>query len=300
MVVNKSQKCSICGKGEVLESRELKNYWFCASCGTYRIKRKTKVEYGEEYYEGNSGLATKLFEPISLFFYKIRSSYAKPGKKNIWVDVGAGEGKFLKAVNAKDKVGVEISLVGRKYMEKMGITTLSPSVYLNKKRMNADVISFWHVLEHVDNPGEYLLSAKRNLAPGGEIIIGIPNSDGLEFKFFREKWFHFAPDYHLWLFSLKGMKSLLKQLGFKIIRVDYWSPEHHLPGILQSFINATSGSENILHKLVKRGTDISNFSFEDIFWIIFWLTLGLPIVLIFWVLNSLLHKSGTVVIVAYK
>lgn len=291
------KNCPICEKKPSASFFGIKGYNYCLHCCLGWLKKITKALYTEKYYKGTSSVISKLFVPIGLFFYMIRRSFAGSGKKNLWIDIGAGDGEFLRTVNAQRKIGVDISLAGRKIMEKAGLETLSNEKFLKTSGLNADVISYWHVLEHVEKPWEYLEAGKRNLSKNGKIIIGIPNSDSFELHFFKNYWFHLIPQYHFWHFSKKSMSLLLKKSGFKIDLIDYWSIEHHFAGTLQSFINRTAGSDNVLHRLVKRGLDYK-FCFKDIFWITFWLTIGLPAVLLFWLVSSLSHKSGTIVFVA--
>lgn len=290
------KKCPICKKTPDSSFFGILGYRYCLRCHLGWLKMLPKTSYTENYYRGTSSIISKLFLPIALFFYMIRGSFAK-GRKKLWIDVGAGDGGFLKTVNAQRKIGVEISLAGRKIMEKAGLKTLSNKKFLKTSGLNADVISYWHVLEHVEKPWEYLEAGKRNLSKKGKIIIGIPNSDSLELKYFKKYWFHLVPKYHLWHLSKKSIELFLTEKGFKIDSIDYWSLEHHLTGILQSFINSTAGSDSVLHRLVKRGLNYSP-SFKDIFWSIFWLTIGFPVVFLFWVISALSKKSGTIVVTA--
>ena len=157
------------------------------------------------------------------------------------------------------------------------------------------------MLEHVEKPWEYLEAAKKNLRKNGRIVIGIPNIDSLEFKYTKEYWFHLQPQFHLWHFTPKSVRKLLEQTGFTINNIDYWSVEHHPTGVLQSFINKSSGSkENVLHKLIKRGTGESILKPKDLFWVGFWATIGSPVVFSFWLVGSLFRKAGTIVVDANK
>ena len=182
-------------------------------------------------------------------------------------------------------------------MKKIGLLTLSDKEFLVSKNLRADVISFWHVIEHLEEPDRYLSVAYENLNKNGKIVLGIPNHRSFEFKVFGRHWFHLVPEYHIWHFSLKSITQLLNRTGFTVNLVDNWSIEHHLTGILQSFINRSTGSDSVLHRLVKRGMNYS-LSFKDAFWSVFWLSIGLPIVLFFWILSSVFNQSGTIVIVA--
>lgn len=289
------QLCPLCKK----RAHALPNFPYllhCSRCRLAWLKKFPKTTYNETYYEGISTLATKLFTPIATGFYLLRSVYAGFSPKKLWVDVGAGDGGFLKTVRAKRKIGVEISSSARVIMKKIGIETMTDKQFLHTRKLNADVISFWHVLEHTENPWDYLIAAKNNIAKNGCIVIGIPNIDCLEFYLFGTHWFH-SPQFHLWQFTPHSMGLLLKRAGFRVQSIDYWSIEHHLPCLLQSFINASAGSDGALHRFIKRGHG-SKMGIKDAFWSIFWLTAGFPIVLLVWIIGALTHKSGTFVVVA--
>lgn len=229
--------CKICGNKHITTLTACTKYFFCSNCQVAWLKKFPRNEYKESYYRGGSGLAQKLFWPISLLFYKIRQVYVSSERKGTWIDVGAGEGGFLSGVNAARRIGVEVSESARSMMKKAGLETLSDRQFLHKTRLKADVISFWHMLEYVEKPWEYLAAARNNLGRQGKIVIGVPNVDSNDFYFFGRDWFHLVPEFHLWLFSPKSINFLLTKNGFRTEKIDYWSPEHHLTGILQSFIN---------------------------------------------------------------
>lgn len=292
--------CKICGNRKISDLKLSKTYFFCTNCKVAWMKKFPEASYEKNYNVGKSGVASKIFQPIEGFFYWLRKIYIGNNQVECWVDVGAGDGRFLKTTNAKKKIGVEVSKFGRKIMEDQGLKAMTNKDFLTKQNINADVISFWHVLEHLDDPLKYLNTAKRNLSKTGKIVIGIPNIDSFEFQIFRKFWFHLAPKYHLWHYSPTSLSLMLSKTGFRIDFIDYFAPEHHLVGILQSFLNKTTGSENILHKIVKRGTDSSKITPKTAIYIGFWLSLGLPIISSFWIVESFLHRSGAIVVVASK
>lgn len=292
--------CPLCGSPPNSGLSGLSDYWYCPQCSLGWQKKFPKSVYGENYYKGKSTFFSRIFLPIGNFFYHLRTSYAKWNGTELWIDVGAGDGGYLQTVSAKRKIGVEISSSGRKIMESLGLETMSEKEFLKSKRLRADVISFWHVLEHMDDPWKYLPVAYNNLQKNGVLVVGVPNLDSFELRLFKRHWFHLVPEHHYWFFSPKSIRLMLGKSGFAVQAIDYWSPEHHLTGILQSFINQTSGSDSVLHRLVKRREKLTSLSFADIISCLFWLTLGLPIVLFFWVVSSLFHRSGTMVIVAKK
>src|SRR3989338_2498154 len=259
--------CPLCGSRVINGMYGLSGYLMCNNCLLGWKKKLKSTEYVTEYYVGKSTLARRLFTPLQNFFYSIRQWYAGRQKK--------------------------------KMMKESGLDTLSDKEFIRTKGLGADVISFWHVLEHVEKPEEYLDAARNNLKKGGKIIIGVPNIDSFEFKFSKQYWFHLQPQFHLWHYSPSSLTNLLQKSKFKINTIDYWSIEHHLTGVLQTFINKFSGSkENVLHRLVKRSAGGSKVRLGDIFWSGFFLTLGAPIIVLFWTIGSIFRRSGTIVVVA--
>lgn len=297
----KKTVCLLCNHEAMPHMGGIAKYWYCNNCFLGWLKKIPHTVYDETYYIGKSNFAGKIFYPIAQFFYFVRRSYVGLDEKNVWIDCGAGDGGFLRTVSAKKRIGVEISSSGRRMMKDIGLLVLDTKQFLRSKQLiNADVVSFWHVIEHLENPVGYLQEAYKNMKKNGKLIIGIPNHDSFEFKIFKTHWFHLVPKYHIWHFSPLSMTKLLEKTGFTINYIDYWSIEHHPTGILQSFINKSAGSDSILHRLIKRGLDYTTLSKKDLFWSVFWTTVGLPFVLLFWIFSALFHQSGTIVVVASK
>jgi 2-polyprenyl-3-methyl-5-hydroxy-6-metoxy-1,4-benzoquinol methylase len=292
--------CPLCKKVTKSELAGLSDYWMCKSCSLGWIKSAPKATYEANYYNSGSTLLSTLFIPVEQFFYKIRESYVGYAQKSLWIDVGAGDGGFLRSVHAKRKIGVETSQAGIEIMKSSGLKTMTDKQFLKTENLDATIISFWHMLEHVESPLDYLQAAQRNLDKSGKIIIGIPNFKSFEFSVFGKYWFHLVPQFHISHFSPKSIKKILNAADLKVERIDYWSIEHHLSGVLQSFINKSTHSDSILHKLIKRKQDLFALTMRQILSILFWCTLGLPIVIIFWIFGAIFQRSGTIVIVASK
>lgn len=269
---------------------------YCPRCKLAWLKKFPRASYEGNYYTGASTVASKLYSPIERLFYTLRSSYVGFKRKKLWIDVGAGDGSFLITVRAEKKIGVEISIYGRRLIEERGIEAITDKQFLRIRGYQADVISFWHMLEHVPNPWDYLAAAKRNLSQDGLVVIGIPNMDCYEYYLFKSHWFH-TPKFHLYEFSTRSIAKLLQKTGFRIRFIDHWSPEHHIATTLQSIINVTAGSQGALHRFIRRGHD-ATFTGKDAFWSTFWLTLGSPIIFLFWVVGSIAKKGSTIVVVA--
>ncbi len=141
------------------------------------------------------------------------------------LDVGCGDGKFLWALDARrwDRAGVEFSedtvrLVNRKIDDLKLIEgdIFSPEL----PEGSFDVVTFWHVLEHLPRPQQVLERVQRLLAPGGRVFISLPNFDSLQARLFRRYWYAFDDvPRHLYHFAPLPLERLLREKGFE-------EPEH--------------------------------------------------------------------------
>lgn len=77
-----------------------------------------------------------------------------------------------------------------------------------------DVITLWHVLEHVIDPNQIVNQLKKRLKKGGKLIISVPNSDSLGFKICKEKWsWCQQPFVHVHHYNSKNLRIILENNG---------------------------------------------------------------------------------------
>ncbi|MFT6698999.1 MAG: 2-polyprenyl-3-methyl-5-hydroxy-6-metoxy-1,4-benzoquinol methylase [Porticoccaceae bacterium] len=131
--------------------------------------------------------------------------------KNI-LDVGAGTGDFLKVCKSNSwKVsGIEPSLNARKIAYKKGVNLQENLSEF--KNTNFDVITLWHVLEHVENLSEYILELHSLLADDGRLIIAVPNFKSDDANYYKEFWAAFDVPRHLWHFSQRSISKLFSEV----------------------------------------------------------------------------------------
>jgi SAM-dependent methyltransferase len=77
-----------------------------------------------------------------------------------------------------------------------------------------DAVVFQHSLEHVAEPAEDLGRARDLLAPGGLLIVSLPNFGSLQARRFRADWFHLDLPRHRSHFTARGLDLLLRRSGF--------------------------------------------------------------------------------------
>ncbi|MDD7915553.1 class I SAM-dependent methyltransferase [Polaribacter ponticola] len=131
-------------------------------------------------------------------------------EKNI-LDVGAGTGDFLKVCkdNSWNVYGVEPDLGARNIASKKGIILLEDLSKIKNKQF--DIITLWHVLEHVENLEEYISTLKSLLTKDGKLIIAVPNYKSYDAKYYKEFWAAFDVPRHLWHFSQTSISKLFSK-----------------------------------------------------------------------------------------
>ena len=131
-------------------------------------------------------------------------------EKNI-LDVGAGTGDFLKVCkdNYWNVFGVEPDLGARNIASKKGIILLEDLSKIKNKQF--EIITLWHVLEHVENLEEYISTLKSLLTKDGKLIIAVPNYKSYDAKYYKEFWAAFDVPRHLWHFSQTSISKLFSK-----------------------------------------------------------------------------------------
>ena len=142
----------------------------------------------------------------------------QPGKGNI-LDIGAGTGDFL--VMAKSKgweiVGLEPSPKAKASAQAKGVIFLEELSQMPDR--SADIITMWHVLEHVPDVENQIAELKRILKPGGTIIIAVPNFKSYDAQYYGKHWAAYDVPRHLWHFSKTSIKLLFGKQGMELIKV---------------------------------------------------------------------------------
>lgn len=181
-----------------------------------------KLEDLSKYYESedyishtdnNKGIFAYLYQSVKKWSLqkKAKLIFRENGTLGSLLDVGAGTGDFLKI--AKDKgwlvQGMEPNEKAKKLAVEKGVT-LKPSL-LDFEDQNFDVVTMWHVLEHVPNLEETIQKLGALVKPGGVLIIAVPNFKSYDAKYYGKFWAAFDVPRHLWHFSKKSLELLFAE-----------------------------------------------------------------------------------------
>lgn len=175
----------------------------------------------EDYISHTDGKRT-LFEKMYHFIkrkairdkVKLINSY-QPVKGRI-LDIGAGTGDFLLECKNQnwDILGVEPNDKAKGIALGKGIKFGDT---IEKLESNSfDVITMWHVLEHVPDVEHQVSELKRLLKPSGTIIIAVPNFKSYDANHYKEFWAAYDVPRHLWHFSKTAIEKLFDKQNMNL------------------------------------------------------------------------------------
>ncbi|EIA09954.1 class I SAM-dependent methyltransferase [Flavobacterium frigoris] len=142
----------------------------------------------------------------------------QPNKGRI-LDIGAGTGDFLSVAkqNGWQIIGVEPSKKAKAIAIKKEVSFVEDTAELENHSF--DVITMWHVLEHVPDLDNQIKELKRLLKPNGSLIVAVPNFKSFDAKHYGAFWAAYDVPIHFWHFSKKAVKSLFEKEGMELEKV---------------------------------------------------------------------------------
>ncbi|WP_308469746.1 class I SAM-dependent methyltransferase [Gelidibacter japonicus] len=150
---------------------------------------------------------------------KLINSFSNNSK--FLLDVGCGTGDFLQVAYKSGWAitGIEPNEQARKIANKKTNDSVFNSEKLFKlEEQKFDVITLWHVLEHLPELNEHLSVFAKLLKPEGVLIIAVPNYKSYDAKLYKEYWAAYDVPRHLWHFSQESITKLANKINMKIIK----------------------------------------------------------------------------------
>lgn len=167
----------------------------------------------------SSGLMGPLYKTVRNFALKWKARIIKEHNINVGsaLDFGCGTGEFLQTLKTKGWTvdGIEPSDMARSKAEALTDQKLH-SALSEIAGKNFDVITAWHVLEHVPDLPNVLEQLVRQLKKGGTIFIAVPNYESPDAEKYKNFWAGYDVPRHLWHFSRKSMNHLLESNGLRL------------------------------------------------------------------------------------
>lgn len=168
-------------------------------------------------------------------------------KKNI-LDIGAGTGDFLAYFKTQgwEVSGVEPSEGARLLSAKKEIILHEHINAIAKHKY--DVITMWHVLEHIPNLSEHIRLLEEMLTDDGILIVAVPNFKSYDAKHYGEYWAAYDVPRHLWHFSQSAIERLFSEVGISVVEKHPLIFDAYYVSLLSE--QNKSGNKNILQAFI--------------------------------------------------
>ncbi|MET0552971.1 MAG: class I SAM-dependent methyltransferase [Vicinamibacteria bacterium] len=177
------------------------------------------------------------------------------GRRRRVLDIGCGDGGFLAALAARgwECHGSEFSpLTAQRAAARTGLPILTGALDADAfAPASLDAVSIWHVLEHLRDPDRVLRDCARWLAPGGVLLVAVPNVASWQARAFAGDWFHLDPPFHLYHFDPRSLTRTLSDAGFEVAAVKHACWQYNPYGVLQSGLNALGFPRDALYDVLK-------------------------------------------------
>jgi SAM-dependent methyltransferase len=201
----------------------------CKNCGFRITGSAPSPDESEKYYQSEDyishsntrkGFTNKAYHFIREYMLRKKASIipAPSGEKpGALLDIGAGTGFFLNFMHHRGwKVtGTEKSAGARSFaLKEWQLSLLSEEALFTLPFCSFDVVTLWHVLEHLHNLQEHLSVVAQLIKPQGSLVIAVPNPESSDATHYREYWAAWDVPRHLWHFTPENISTIIQKYGF--------------------------------------------------------------------------------------
>jgi len=179
--------------------------------------------YESENYQPHKNSQESRFDRLydyirhHLYRYKYRLIQKFHPQAHSVLDYGTATGEFLRFMQEKtfSVSGVEPNKDAREIANDK--LENSVRVSIDELNDNYDVITLWHVLEHIAEPEELIQKLKEKLNPGGIMLIAVPNFKSYDAAYYAQYWASYDVPRHLWHFSTLSIKKLFEKHQLQVV-----------------------------------------------------------------------------------
>ena len=257
------QACRLCGGEQrpFLAADARVSLARCAGCGLVSTspalpEGELAAFYPPEYYGRRNRRFNVLFERLIVVFRERRARLIdRRARRGRVLDVGCGRGVLPAQLRRRgwDAHGLELSETSATHArEVLGVPVfVGPIEESPFEDGSFEAVVFWHVLEHLRDPRSALGRARRLLAPGGLLVVAVPNFESLQARVGSRGWFHLDVPRHYHHFGLGVLARLLDEEGFEVEDVSHFALEQNPYGWIQSLLNRLGFRQNLLYEALK-------------------------------------------------
>jgi SAM-dependent methyltransferase len=241
--------CAWCGSPLGEDATARSGGLACARCGvttTYPWPSDAELDAAYAgYYRPPGGRFTgsgdKLLRRLRARLAHRLDRVAPPGRV---LDVGSGDGALLEALRdrGREAVGLERAAAVSPGVEARDVTEVDGEWA---------AVVFWHSLEHLRQPGRALDHAAGLLAPGGVLVVALPNADSLQARVLGSRWLALDPPRHLVHVPARALTRRLRDRGLTIERTSHLRGGQVVFGWLHGLVGYLPGHLSLYDALRK-------------------------------------------------
>jgi SAM-dependent methyltransferase len=212
------------------------------------------------------------------------------------LDIGCGNGGFLRSLARLGDYKLHgIELPGPAADRAATV----PGIHLQRRPIapgdypsgSFDLITLFHVIEHLPAPADLFSQASTLLKPGGHLLLSLPNCGSWQARLCGQHWLHWDPPRHLWLAPPSALVAAGSRVGLLPERMSHLSLEQNPFGLLQGLLNHAFPRDR-LYEWLKRSDPKRGKGTPPVLDLAFAILLG-PACVVFSLAESVAGKGGT-------
>ena len=239
--------------------------WQCADCAIIFSEKcrdpfDSKELYNSYYYRneiaGRFNRCIELVVKSFRFFRAFKIFTISPRARSI-LDIGSGRGFMLyylkKFYRYSRAAGTQIARGAFEFSrDELGLEMYDKDLLeLDFPDASFDMVTLWHVFEHIKEPERYLEKIRNILTKKGKLVIEVPNFGSWSRKLTGRYWLGLDIDYHLYYFTPAALCMLLRRYGFKVKMVHTFSLEYSTFISAQSIISSLTRSDHFFFRYLQ-------------------------------------------------
>ncbi len=189
------------------------------------IGKYYKAESYVSHTDSKKGIINKLYHTARKIMlnkkYKHIRNITRLSSGNL-LDIGAGTGYFANHMQQKGftVTGIEIDSDARQMAKNNFGLELKPNTFVYElPEKQFDIVTMWHVLEHIHDLDGYMQQISKTLKDDGTIVFALPNYTSFDGKHYNNLWAGYDSPRHLWHFSPDFFRGFASHYGFEIVKI---------------------------------------------------------------------------------